>query len=74
MQPTFTNNTWPQIKAALEAAEPVVAILPCGATEAHGRHLPLNTDNIISEGVAAYALPALEERGIRAFGLASSAA
>jgi creatinine amidohydrolase len=67
VNPTFTHNTWPQIKAALEAAEPVVAILPCGATEAHGRHLPLNTDNIISEGVAAYALPALEERGIRAF-------
>lgn len=66
MNPTFTHNTWPQIKAALEQG-PVVAILPCGATEAHGRHLPLNTDNIISEGMAHYALPALEDRGVRAF-------
>ncbi len=67
MHPTFTHNTWPQIKAALDSGTPCVAILPCGATEAHGRHLPLNTDNIISEGVAGYALPALEERSIRAF-------
>lgn len=66
MNPTFTHNTWPQIKAALEQG-PVVAILPCGATEAHGLHLPLNTDNVISEGMAHYALPALEERGIQAF-------
>jgi creatinine amidohydrolase len=69
---TFGNNTWPQIKTALDAG-PVVAILPCGATEAHGRHLPLNTDVIISDGMAAYALPALEEAGIRAFVLPSLA-
>jgi len=67
MNPTFTHNTWPQIKAALEDDRPVVAILPCGATEAHGPHLPLNTDNIISEGMAAYALPALDEAGATAF-------
>lgn len=65
MNPTFAHNTWPQIKAALEAG-PVVAILPCGATEAHGKHLPLNTDNVISEGAAAYALPGLEDAGIAA--------
>jgi creatinine amidohydrolase len=73
MEPTFANNTWPQIKAALEAGEPVVAILPCGATEAHGRHLPLNTDVIISDGMAAYALPALEEKGVKAVVLPSLA-
>ncbi|MCB9894591.1 MAG: creatininase family protein [Planctomycetes bacterium] len=71
MEHTFGNNTWPQIKAALEADAPVVAILPCGATEAHGRHLPLNTDVIISDGMAAYALPALEEAGVVAFMLPS---
>lgn len=67
MNPAFAHNTWPQIKAALESGKPCVAILPCGATEAHGRHLPLNTDNIISEGMAHYALPALDEAGIHAF-------
>jgi creatinine amidohydrolase len=67
MNPTFAHHTWPQIKAALEGPQPVVAILPCGATEAHGPHLPLNTDNVISEGMASYALPALEEAGIKAF-------
>jgi creatinine amidohydrolase len=66
MNPTFAHNTWPQIKQALDGGKPVVAILPCGATEAHGRHLPLNTDNIISEGMAHYALPTLAERGITA--------
>ncbi|MCC7509598.1 MAG: creatininase family protein [Planctomycetes bacterium] len=66
MNPQFAHNTWPQIKAALDSGKPVVAILPCGATEAHGKHLPLNTDNIISEGMASFALPALEDRGITA--------
>lgn len=67
MSHEFGNNTWPQIKAALESGKPCIAILPCGATEAHGKHLPLNTDNIISEGMAHYALPALEECGWHAF-------
>jgi creatinine amidohydrolase len=66
MDPTFANNTWPQIKAALEAGGKVIAILPCGATEAHGKHLPLNTDVIISDGMAGYTLPALEDKGITA--------
>lgn len=71
MHPTFANNTWPQIKAALDSGQPCVAILPCGATEAHGKHLPLNTDVVISDGMANYALPALEEAGVHAFLLPS---
>jgi len=67
MDPYLADAPWPQIKAALESGRPVVAILPCGATEAHGPHLPLNTDVIISEGVAQYAIPALDEAGIKAF-------
>ncbi|MBZ0136579.1 MAG: creatininase family protein [Planctomycetes bacterium] len=66
MNPTFAHNTWPQVKAALKSAKPCVAILPCGATEAHGKHLPLSTDVIISDGMANYALPALEEAGVQA--------
>jgi creatinine amidohydrolase len=67
MNPTFAHATWPQIKAALAGNRPVIAILPCGATEAHGPHLPLNTDVIISEGMAQYAIPALDEAGFAAF-------
>lgn len=66
MNPTFAHATWPQIKGALAQGRPVVAILPCGATEAHGPHLPLNTDVIISEGMAQYAIPALDDAGITA--------
>lgn len=73
MNPEFANNTWPDIEAALKADEPVVAILPCGAVEAHGKHLPLNTDVIISDGMAAYALPTLEEAGFKPYVLPSLA-
>ena len=73
MDPTFGNNTWPDIEAALKSDAPCVAILPCGATEAHGKHLPLNTDVVISDGVASYALPDLEDADIVAFVLPSLA-
>lgn len=62
----IANLPYTAVQQAL-AAGPVVAILPCGATEAHGPHLPLATDVIISEGIAAFALPKLEEKNVRAF-------
>jgi creatinine amidohydrolase len=40
-----------------------VALLPVGATEAHGPHLPLATDVIIAEGTARRAAAALEAAG-----------
>lgn len=69
----LANARWPDVKAALESGKPIVAILPCGATEAHGPHLPLGTDVIISESIAAFALPKLEERGIHVLVLPSLA-
>jgi creatinine amidohydrolase len=63
MKPTFAENSWPEVRDALRSGKQVIAILPCGATEAHGPHLPLNTDVIISKGMAAHAVPALAERG-----------
>ena len=42
----------------------LVALLPVGSTEPHGPHLPLSTDQIISEGVAERAARALRERGV----------
>lgn len=66
MKRIFADNSWTDIRDALKAGAPAVAILPCGATEAHGPHLPLCTDVIISENVAAQALPALVARGYAA--------
>ena len=43
----FQNKTWKEIGEALTRG--VVVILPVGSTEAHGPHLPLSTDVIISE-------------------------
>lgn len=66
MKAVFADNAWPAIRDALARGKTVVAMLPCGATEAHGPHLPLCTDVIISESMAQRALPALSERGIAA--------
>ena len=40
-----------------------VAILPVGAVEAHGPHLPLTTDVIISEAMARSAAEKLDTQG-----------
>lgn len=59
----FAEQSWTRIRDALAADRKVVAILPCGATEAHGPHLPLNTDVIISDGMAKRAAAKLEALG-----------
>jgi creatinine amidohydrolase len=53
--------TWTEVEA-LDRSR-VVAILPLGAVEAHGPHLPLSTDNIIASAMAAAAARRLSERG-----------
>ncbi len=45
----YDELTWPEIREALNH-QPVV-LLPFGAVEDHGPHLPLNTDNIIVEAI-----------------------
>lgn len=67
MRVTFGDNTWTQVRDALAAGKPCIAILPCGATEAHGPHLPLSTDVIISESMAREALAGLERLGVVTF-------
>jgi creatinine amidohydrolase len=52
---------WPKVKALAERG--AVALLPVGATEAHGPHLPLSVDVVISEAVCARAAERLEARG-----------
>jgi creatinine amidohydrolase len=60
---------WTLVKAAVDSGRPVIGILPLGAVEAHGPHLPLNTDVIISEGMARRAADLLRRRGTEAFTL-----
>jgi creatinine amidohydrolase len=50
-------------EAARVAADGAVALLPAGATEAHGPHLPLSTDVVISETAALRAATALRKAG-----------
>jgi creatinine amidohydrolase len=45
----YDELTWPEIREAIKL-QPVV-LLPFGAVEDHGPHLPLNTDNIIVEAI-----------------------
>ncbi len=46
----LTEMTWPQIAALVQAGE-TLCVLPVGATEQHGRHLPTGTDTIIAEAI-----------------------
>jgi creatinine amidohydrolase len=55
--------TWEEARDA--AGEGSVAILPVGAIEAHGPHLPLETDVIIAEGMARAGAARLAARGLR---------
>jgi len=58
----FQDKTWREIEEA--AGSNAVVILPVGSTEAHGPHLPLSTDVIISVEMARRAAQQLTERGI----------
>lgn len=48
--PFLTDMTWNEAAEALE--QQPIGLLPVGAIEAHGPHLPLDTDVIIATGVA----------------------
>jgi creatinine amidohydrolase len=54
--------TWTEAKEA-SARRPIV-LLPIGSTEAHGPHLPLATDAILSEELARRAAASLEQSGL----------
>lgn len=60
----FQNLTWKE--AQEQMARGVVCILPVGSTEAHGPHLPLATDVIISEEMSRRAAQKLTRRGVEA--------
>lgn len=56
---SWSEKTWTD----LQARKPDVVLLPVGSVEAHGPHLPLSTDTIISEEVARRAAEELSSNG-----------
>jgi len=58
----FENQTWKEAREAITRG--VVVILPVGSTEAHGPHLPLATDVIISEEMSLRAAEKLTARRV----------
>jgi len=47
----YEKLTWPEINDAIDLGK--VCILPCGAVEQHGPHLPLDVDLVCPSGIAA---------------------
>lgn len=60
--PAAPRRFWSQLStrdfAVLDPAT-TVAVLPLGATEQHGPHLPLGVDSVLVDGIVAAALPLL---------------
>jgi len=59
----LASMTWPAVRE-LPAAR-TIAVLPTGAIEAHGPHLPLGTDVIIAEAMARAGADQLSARGFQ---------
>jgi creatinine amidohydrolase len=57
----LADATWTDVRDVLARAP--IALVPVGAVEAHGPHLPLATDVIIAEGLVKRAAATLEQRG-----------
>jgi creatinine amidohydrolase len=60
----LSEMTWTEVDEVMK--ERPVALVPVGATVAHGPHLPLNTDSVIATEMAKRGATKLKERGIHA--------
>lgn len=61
----FSRLTWPDVRDLDKSR--LVTILPTGAVEAHGPHLPLCTDGIIAAGMAEEGAKRLRALGLEAW-------
>lgn len=59
--------TTDEFDAARRAGDPLCILVPVGAIEPHGPHLPLDTDLIISRAASLRAVPLLRAAGVNAF-------
>ena len=46
----YEKLTWPEINDAVEMGQ--ICIVPCGAVEQHGAHLPLDVDLVCPTGIS----------------------
>jgi creatinine amidohydrolase len=58
----ISEMTWTEVDEAMK--ERPVALVPVGATEAHGPHLPLSTDSVIATEMARRGAAKLKEHGV----------
>jgi creatinine amidohydrolase len=58
--------TTDELAALIKAGRPLAILVPVGAVEPHGPHLPLDTDLVISRAAAERAARALDTRGVAA--------
>lgn len=56
----YEKLTWPEINDAVDLGK--VCIVPCGAVEQHGPHLPLDVDLVCPTGIAAGAGRAIPDK------------
>ncbi|MEO1999350.1 MAG: creatininase family protein, partial [Planctomycetaceae bacterium] len=56
----YQKLTWPEINDAIDDQQ--ICIVPCGAVEQHGDHLPLDVDLVCPTEIACGAGQALPER------------
>ncbi|HET9252947.1 MAG TPA: creatininase family protein [Candidatus Eisenbacteria bacterium] len=61
--PVWTELTWEEVRD-LDRGR-AVAVLPVGAVEAHGPHLPLGTDLVIAEAMAREGAARIGESGLK---------
>jgi creatinine amidohydrolase len=61
----LAEMTWEEVRDA--RTEDSVAVLPVGAVEAHGPHLPIGTDVVIAEAMARACAEQLGANGVMAF-------
>jgi len=60
----MSEMTWTEVDQAMK--DRPVALVPVGATQAHGPHLPVSTDSVIATEMARRGALKLKERGISA--------
>jgi creatinine amidohydrolase len=55
--------SWPEAQGAIQAG--AMAVIPVGSLEQHGRHLAVNTDNVLGDAIAEAAVRAAVGRGLK---------
>ena len=47
----WADLAWPEVRQSLQGADHAVGLVPVGATEQHGPHLPVGTDTLVAQAI-----------------------